>query len=144
MIDEELARRFRSMDAAAPRLMRMFNLLTRAHVFFQGPIGLRTISVSDVLENGSIEATFQGVTIKFELLPVFTFDRRALGRVLCMHCHCTYGKPVQQLLGAFTFDDDGVTDLAPDQDGAFPRMDSDAPEIVLRFLYAAFDANRSI
>jgi hypothetical protein len=144
MIDDELVEQFRSMDAAAPRLMRMFNMLTRAHMFFQGPVGLRTISVSDVLENGSIEATFQGVRIKFELLPVFSFDRRPLGRVVCMHCHCTYGTPAQDLIGAFTFDDNGVTDLLADQEGNFPRMDSDAPEIVLRFLNAAFSGNRKI
>lgn len=144
MVDDELVTRIRSMDAAAPRLMRMFNLLTRAHMFFQGPINLRTISVSDVMENGSIEATFQGVSVKFELLLVFSFDRRPLGRVLCMHCHCAYGTHVQNLLGAFTFDEDGVTNLAPDQEGGRLRMDSDAPEIVLRFLNAAFDSNHTI
>lgn len=144
MIDDELVARFRSMDAAAPQLMRMFELLTRAHVFFQGPIGLRTISVSDVLENGSIEATCQGARIKFELLPIFAYERTPLGRVVCMHCHCIYGQPVQDVLGSFIFDEDGVTDLAPDAGGAFPRMDRDAPEIVLRFLYAAFNANRAL
>jgi hypothetical protein len=144
MIDDELVMRFRGMDAAAPNLMRMFNSLTRAHMFFQGPIGLRTISVSDVLENGSIEATFQGVRIKFELLPVFAHDRKPLGRVVCMQCHCTYGTPKQDLLGTFSFDEGGVTDLPPDADGVFPRMDSEAPDIVLRFLNAAFTANKSI
>lgn len=144
MIDEELAMRFRSMDAAAPHLRRMFDSLTRAHMFYQGPAGLRTISVSDMRENGSIEATFHGVRIKFELLLVFAADSSPRGRVVCMQCHCTYGTPIQQLLGTFTFDEDGVTDLPPGLDNSAPRMDSDAPDIVLRFLDAAFAANRTI
>ena len=144
MIDEHQVLRFRSMDSAAPRLMRMFNSLTRAHMFFQGAVDLRTISVSDVLENGSIEATFHGVRIKFEPLLVFGPDRQPRARVVVMHCHCTFGLPIQDLLGSFHFDDDGVTDLLCDTDGQFPRMDSDAPEIVLRFLDAAMDANRRL
>lgn len=144
MIDEELVFRFRNMDGSAPSLMRMFNSLTRAHMFFQGPVGLRTISVSDVLENGSIEATFHGVRIKFEMLLMFGPDRGPRARVVVMQCHCTYGEPVQDLLGSFNFDEEGVTDLLCDTDGNYPRMDRHAPDIVLRFLDAAFSANRAI
>lgn len=144
MIDEQQVLRFRSMDSAAPRLLRMFNSLTRAHMYFQGAADLRTISVSDRLEDGSIEATFHGVRIKFEPLLVFGPDRQPRVRVVVMHCHSTYGILIQDLLGSFHFDDDGVTDLLCDAEGSFPRMDSDAPEIVLRFLDAAMGANRRL
>ncbi len=144
MVEQARMERFKHMEAAAPGLYASFNSLTRAHVFFQGRGNLRTLSVSDVLDNGSIEATFHGVRIKFEMLPVYGTDYRPRGRVVCMNCHCTYGHPVQDLLGSFSFGEDGVTDLEPDLDGNFPRIDTDAPAIVMRFLDAAFTANRTI
>src|SRR6476620_10799527 len=130
MIEAARMERFRRMEVAGPGLYRLFNSLTTAHVFFQGRGGLRTMSVSDVLDNGSIEATFQGVRIKFDMLPVFGPDYTARGRVVCMNCHCTYGVAVQDELGSFGFGQDGVTDLEPDAQGDFPRIDSDAPLVV--------------
>ncbi len=144
MIDPEQSSRFIRMQRAGPRLHKVFNALTRAHLYFQGAGELRSISVSDVLDNGSIEATFQGVHIKFELLLIFGPDRSPRGRVVVMQCHCTYGQPTQDLLGSFTFGDDGVTDLEPDSEGNFPRIDAQAPAIILRFLESAMTANKSI
>ncbi len=144
MINPEQAARFAGMEAAAPQLHQAFNALTRAHAYFQQAGGLRTMSVSDVLDNGSIEATFQGVRIKFELLPVFGSDRSARGRVVCIQCHCTYGQPAQELIGAFTFGEDGQTDLPPDAEGVFPNLHQHSPAIVLHFLDAAFRANDKI
>ena len=144
MINLEPAPRFRRMESAMPQLLRAFSALTRAHVYFQAAGALKTMSVSDVLDNGSIEATFQGVRIKFEMLPVFAPDRSARGRLVVIHCHCTYGQPVQATLGAFTYDEEGVTDLAPDAEGMHPSLYRDGPAIVLHFLDAAFAANRSL
>lgn len=144
MIAHEQLLRFSRLEQASPRLHQSFNALTRAHAYFQGTGGLKSVSVSDVLDNGSIEATFQGARIKFELLLTLAPDRSPLGRVVCMRCHSTYGVPVQDLLGAFTFSEDGVTDLEPDRDGSFPRIDAHAPAIILRFLEAALHANRVI
>ncbi|NHZ80862.1 hypothetical protein F2P44_16500 [Massilia sp. CCM 8695] len=93
---------------------------------------LRAISVPDQFDHDSIEATFNGVRIKFQMLPICGADRRPRARVVCMYCHCTYGEPAQVVLGAFTFGPDGMTDLDPDVEGNFPRMDADAPAIVLR------------
>lgn len=144
MIEHELSLRFIRMEKAAPDLYAAFNALTRAHHYFQGAGTLRSISVSDVLDNGAIEATFQGVRVKFELLLVFGPDRSPRGRVVCIQCHETYGCPVQVPLGAFTYGEDGVTDLEPDRDGNFPRIDANAPAIVLRFLDAAIHANKTM
>lgn len=144
MIASEQSLRFQDMERMAPRLRQSFAALTAAHQVFQGEAALRSISVSDVLDNGSIEATFSGVRIKFELLPIFGTDRRPRGRVACLHCHCVYGEPVQAFLGAFTFGPEGLTDLEPDIEGNFPRMDSDAAAIILRYLDAALMANRTL
>ncbi|MDB5995594.1 MAG: hypothetical protein JWP42_2730 [Pseudomonas sp.] len=144
MIDIEQARKFREVEKLAPRLREGFAALTRAHQVFQGPAKLRTISVSDQLDDDSIEATFNGVRIKFKLLLIFGSDRRPRGRVACLHCHGTYGKPVQAALGGFTFGPDGITDLDPDVEGNFPHMDADAPTIILRYLEAAMVANKSL
>lgn len=144
MIDLEQAPRFRGLESAAPQLQRAFNALTQAHVFFQTTGELRTLSVSDVLDNGSIEAMFQGARIKFELLLVFGADRGPRGRIVCMHCHSTYGQPVQAELGSFTFDEDGRTDLPTDAEGGFPNLHRDGAAIVLHFLDAAFDANKTL
>ncbi|SHH01441.1 hypothetical protein [Massilia sp. CF038] len=135
---------FARLQQAAPALYTAFNGLTRAHGYFQGAAGLRSISVSDILSNGSIEATFQGVRIKFEALLIQGTDRSPRMRVICMQCHCTYGKPVQEMLGSFSYGEDGVTDLDPDRDGMSPRIDSEAPDILLHFLDAAIQANKSI
>ncbi len=144
MINPEQAARFALMARTMPQLQRAFEAITRAHVYFQGTGALPTVSVSDVLDNGAIEATFQGVRIKFALLPVFGSDGSARGRVVCVQCHCTYGDAVEDVLGAFTFGDDGVTDLPPDADGAFPSLHLHGPAIVLHFLDAAFKANHTI
>ncbi|RSZ59882.1 hypothetical protein HF313_14230 [Massilia atriviolacea] len=144
MIDREQTIKFQAMEQAAPRLRQAFRALTGAHAAFQGAIGLRSVSVSDLLDDDSIEATFNGVRIKFQMLLVFGADRRPRARVVCIHCHCTFGKPVQAALGAFTFGPDGMTDLDPDAEGHFPRMDSDAAAIVLRYLEAAINANRTL
>lgn len=144
MIDEDQAARFRRMQESGPRLLQAFMALTQAHNYFQGEGQLKTVSVSDVLDNGCIEATFQGVRINFAPVPVFSASRAPRGRVIVMNCHCTYGTAVQDHLGSFTYDADGVTDLDPDLEGNFPRLSSEAPEIVLRFLDAAFLANKSL
>ncbi|NHZ37478.1 hypothetical protein [Massilia rubra] len=144
MIDRELSNKFQEMDKQAARLREAFSALTTAHQVFQGAGALRSISVSDQFDDDSIEATFNGVRIKFQMLLIFGADRRPRARAVCIHCHCTYGAPMQVLLGAFTFGSDGMTDLDPDVEGNFPRMDTDAPAIVLRYLEAAFAANKTL
>jgi len=144
MIDREVLNKFQQMEKAAPALRQGFAALTAAHQVFQGSLGLRSISVSDAHDDESIEATFNGVRIKFKLLLIFGADRRPRARVACINCHSTYGKPVQEALGAFTFGPDGMTDLDPDVEGNFPRIDTDAPSIVLRFLEAAVSVNRTL
>ncbi len=142
MIDREQANKFRQMEKMAPRLREGFSALTHAHQAFQGGLDLRSLSVSDQLDDESIDVTFHGVQIKFKLLLVFGADRLPRGRVVAIHCHSVYGKPQQLPLGAFTFAPDGTTDLDPDEEGNFPRIDADATLIVLRFLEAAITANR--
>ncbi|QYF93433.1 hypothetical protein KY495_22655 [Massilia sp. PAMC28688] len=144
MVDEELAGRLRRVQDAGPALMGAFNALTRSHAYFQNAGDLKTVSVSDVLDNGSIEATFQGVRIAFVLVPVLGANRRPRGRVIVMHCHCVYGLPKQDLLGAFTYGEDGVTDLDPDSAEHWLHMQSDGASIVLRFLDAALVANKTV
>jgi hypothetical protein len=97
-----------------------------------------------VLDNGSIEATFHGVRIAFTYLPVFGANHGPRGRVIVKNCHCTYGHPAQELLGSFTFGADGLTDLDPDSEERWPNMHTDGASIVLRFLDAAFLANKTL
>ena len=141
MIDPEQSQRFQRMQTGAPRLRDAFSALTGAHRVFQG-CGLRSISVSDELDGGAIEATFQGVRIKLQMLIVFGDDWQARARVVCMHCHCTYGKPVQTLLGSFHYNTDGETDLEPHREGQPLRMGADSAAIILHFLQAAIMANK--
>lgn len=143
MIDEDLANKFRSAQETAPQLSIAFKALTRAHAYFQHAGKLKTVSVSDVLDNGTIEATFQGVRIAFSFVPVFGANRSLRGRVIVLNYHGTFGHLVQEVLGSFTFGADGTTDLDPDPEGIFPQMQADAAGIVLRFLDAAFQANKA-
>lgn len=144
MINPEQLHQFNELDKMAPRLRERFSALTQAHKIFQGAAALRTMSVSDLLDDDSIDATFHGVRIKFKLLLTFGCDHRPRGRVVCLHCHCTHGKPMQDSIGAFTFGPDGITDLDPDIEGNVPRMDADPSAIVLRYLEAALLANKSL
>ena len=144
MINLEQAARFRRLEAAMPHLLRAFSALTAAHMYFQRAGALKTLSVSDVLDNGSIEASFQGVGVKFELLPVFGSEGQPRARIVCFHAQCTYGHPVQAQLGAFSFGEDGVTDLPTDASGNYPDMYRDNAAIVLHFLDAALRANQTI
>lgn len=141
---ENLTSKLRRVQDAAPALMSAFNALTRSHTYFQHAGDLKSVSVSDVLDNGTIEATFHGVRIAFAFLPVFGASHNPRGRVIVMNCHCLYGTPKQDLLGSFTFGEDGVTDLDPDSAGRWLHMKTDGASIVLRYLDAAFVANKTL
>jgi hypothetical protein len=136
--------RFSQMEKDGAQLRTHFASLTSAHGYFQGPAGLKSISVSDAFEDGSIEAVFMGVRIKFQLLLIFSDTFEPRGRVVCMHCHDMYGHPMQANVGAFTFDYEGITDLDTCVDGEPITLRSGAPHIVLTFLERAFAANRSL
>lgn len=144
MLDRNLSSRFAEMERCVPLLTAEFKRLTGAHMMFQRISALRSISVSDPLSDGSIEATFKGVRIKFQLLLTFDAEYRPRGRVVCIHCHCTYGDPVQAFLGEFSFNPSGDTDFAPDHDGRFPHIADSAEWIVLHYLEKAMVANRSV
>lgn len=144
MLDTELAEKFRAMAESSSELQDGFKALTRAHSYFQGAGRLKSVSVSDVLDNGTIEATFHGVRIAFAMVPVFGANRAPRGRVIVMNCHCVYGQPVQEVLGSFSYGADGQTDLDPDHEGRFPLMHKHGADIVMRYLDAAFTANRTL
>jgi hypothetical protein len=134
--------RFSQMEQDSPELRFRFSALTSAHYFFQSN-GLKSISVSDADEGGSIEAVFMNVRIRFQLLMIFSDSFEPRGRVICTHCHGIHGLPVQEdKLGGFTFDTNGVTDLAPGVDGEPMVLEHSAPQIVLTFLERAMAANR--
>lgn len=142
MLSRHQLARFARMEQEGADLRQRFRLLTAAHQYFHGPGALRFLSVSDALDDGGIEAVFMGVRVRFQMMLIFNDAFEPRGRVICTHCHHTYGHPVQDQLGSFTFDRDGLTDLVPD-DGEPPiSLGADADRIVLRFLEAAFAANR--
>lgn len=135
--------RFSQMEQQGPELRRRFRALTMAHQYFHGPGALKLLSVSDALDDGSIEAVFVGVRIRFQLVLIFNDAFEPRGRVICTHCHATFGAPVQDEIGAFTFDSDGVTDLESCAEGQPISLENNAGQIVLTFLEKAFAANRS-
>jgi hypothetical protein len=143
-VDHHEAMRFFELDQRSARLRNEFQCLTDAHGFFQSTDHLKSISVADAQPDGSIEAVFNGVRIKFHLLLTFGSDHALRGRVVCMHCHATYGEPVQAYLGDFSFDVDGVTDLQADANGRHPRLRDGGPAIILHFLEQAIRANSTI
>jgi hypothetical protein len=134
--------RFSQMEQDGPELRFRFGALTSAHHFFQSN-GLKSISVSDAHDDGSIEAVFMNVRIRFQLLMIFSETHEPRGRVICTHCRGIHGPPVQEdKLGGFTFDTHGVTDLASHVDGEAMVLERSAPQIVLTFLERAMAANR--
>lgn len=144
MLDRNLSSRFAEMDRCAPLLLAEFAHLSDAHSEFQRSPTLKSISVSDAFPDGSIEATFNGVRIKFLPLLIFDAERRPRARVVCLHCHACYGAQAEAFLGEFSFNPDGDTDFAPDHEGRFPRISDSAPWIVLHFLELAMVANRTL
>lgn len=144
MLDRNLSSRFAEMDRCAPLLLAEFGRLTGAHMEFQRSPKLKSISVSDTFPDGSIEAMFNGVRIKFQPLLIFDAERRPRARVICIHRHCCYGDPMETFLGEFSLNPDGDTDFAPDHEGRFPRISDSAPWIILHFLEMAMVANRSL
>lgn len=133
--------RFSQMEQDGAQLRARFAGLTSAHEFFQAN-GLKSISVSDELDDGGIEVVFMKVRIRFQMMLMFndTFEPR--GRVFCTHCHCTYGEAVQDKLGGFIFDREGVTDLDTCIGGEPFTLTEGAPQIILTFLERAMAANR--
>lgn len=144
MIDREQHLRFSRMEECAPRLRQAFNCLTSAHAFFQGPGELKSISVSDAFEDGSIEAVFNGIRIRFEMLLTLDYQHMPRGRVICTHSHGARGTHPQTLLGGFTFGAEGETDFEPGADGAVRHIGNSAPWIILNFLDKAITLNRTI
>jgi hypothetical protein len=144
MIDREQHLRFSRLEKSVPGLHQAFNTLTAAHAYFQGPGELKSVSVSDACEDGSIEATFNGIRIRFELLLTVDYRQMPLGRVVCSQCHGLDCTALQTFLGDFTFGVEGETDCEPAADGAVRRLDTGAPWIILNFLGKALEANRSV
>lgn len=144
MLSQDRLLRFSQMERDGEQLRARFAALTSAHRYFHGAAALRAVSVSDPRDDGSIEVVFLDVRIRFRMLLMFSDDFYPRGRVTCTHCHCAYGYPVEDSLGAFTFDADGVTDLEHGIDGKVITVQADAPQIVLYFLERAVAHNRCI
>jgi hypothetical protein len=135
--------RFSQMQLAGPSLRVRFDALTSAHSFFQRQ-ALKSISVSDALDDGSIEAVFLDVRIRFQIMMIFNDAFEPRGKVVCTHCHSAYGFAVQQNLGGFTFDAEGNTDLETCLDSPAIMLNEGAPQIILTFLERAMAANRRL
>jgi hypothetical protein len=144
MLSHDRSLRFARMERDGARLRGRFKALTSAHSYFHGNEVLKSVSVSDAVGGGYIDATFMDVRIRFQLLMIFGDDFEPRGRVVCMHCHTTYGYLAQESLGAFTFDAHGMTDLDSGIDGHGVTLDACAPQIVLMFLERALGANRCL
>jgi hypothetical protein len=127
------------LDAAIDSLQRQFANLTRAH-----GAGVNAVSVSDPFDDGSIDATFHGMLVKFRLLYTYTVDGEPIGRVLALHCHSAFGTPTQAQLGEFTVNEQGFTNLPPDAAGKVPNLQHDPAMIVLSYLRKALNANASL
>jgi hypothetical protein len=142
MLSRHQLARFARMEEEGADLRQRFRALTSAHQYFHGPGGLKSLSVSDALDDGGIEAVFMGVRIRFQMVLIFNDAFEPRGRAICTYCHSTYGQPLQDNLGGFVFDRDGVTDLEPGADGEPISLAANAEQIVLAFLEEAFAANR--
>ena len=144
MLSQVRLSRFSQMERDAAQLRARFEALTAAHSYFQGRAALKSISVSDAFEDGCIDTQFMDVRLRFRLLMIFSDNYEPRGRVVCMHCHTTYGYLAQESLGAFTFDAEGVTDLEAGIDGQVVTLHAGAPQIILTFLERALAANRCL
>lgn len=144
MLSHDRLSRFSQMESEGEQLRGRFEALTAAHRYFHGPGALKSISVSDPREDGSIEAVFLDVRICFQLLMIFSDGFEPRGRVICTHRHAAYGYSLDNCLGAFTFDADGVTDLDSGVDNRAVTLQGGAPHIVLAFLERAIAANRCL
>jgi hypothetical protein len=144
MLSQDRLLRFSQMERDGEQLRVRFAALTSAHGFFHGPAALHSVSVSDPRDDGSIEAVFMDVRVRFRMLLMFSDDFDPRGRVTCTYRHCAYGYPAEDSLGAFTFDAEGITDLDSGIDGKVITLHADAPHIVLAFLERAIAHNRYI
>lgn len=144
MLSHDRLSRFLQMERNGEQLRVRFEALTSAHGYFQGPAALKSISVSDPADDGSIAVVFLDVRIRFQMLPIFSDAFEPRGRVICIHCHNAYGYPVENTLGAFTFDSEGVTDVDSGVDGRAITLHAGAPQIILAFLEKAIAANRCL
>jgi hypothetical protein len=144
MLSRHQLAQFSRMEQEGADLRVRFRGLTAAHQYFHGPAALKFLSVSDVLNDGAIEAVFMGVRIRFQMVLIFNDAFEPRGRVICTHCHQTYGPQMQTLLGGFTFDSEGMTDLENNVDGQPISLETNAQQIVLTFLERAFVSNRGM
>lgn len=142
MLPHDRLSRFLQMERDAAQLRARFEALTSAHGYFQGNAALKSVSVSDAGDDGCVDAVFMDVRLRFQLLMIFSDDFEPRGRVVCLHCHSTYGEQARDSLGAFTFDAAGTTDLDTGIDGQRLSLQTGAPQIILTFIERALAANR--
>ena len=120
---EQMAAIFADGTRMARSCVRDFAALTSAHELFPGAMGSSPSRCRMTLDDGGIEVVFMDVRIRFQMMMMFNDAFEPRGRVVCTHCHCAYGSPVQDKLGGFTFDREGITDL---------ETCLDSPAILLR------------
>ena len=87
MLSHDRLSRFSRMERDGEQLRVRFEALTSAHSYFHGPASLKSVSVSDPLADGSIEAVFMDARIRFRLFFIFSDDLEPRGRVICMQRH---------------------------------------------------------
>ena len=135
-----LQAQFARIAQAAPRLRREFQYLVDTHAAFQSQPAMRGMSVSDVVDD-AVEVRFHGLHIRFVMALVNDSIDGARARVICNHCHCIQGKPMQTALGSFTFDVHGHPEVPPDHRGDIASMSTSADLIILMYLQKAMIAN---
>jgi hypothetical protein len=139
MIDTPTYKRIGSLERHLPAMLAEFSHLVRAkEVARQWSASLfDTLEVKQV-DPYTIDATYVNTTVRFQLYLGYK-DNRASGRVVCLHMYLVGTKQHCDVLGEFSFDQSGRTDMGADDRGNIRLMDGHADEIIAAWLNKAME-----
>lgn len=139
MIDTPTYTRIGSLEQHLPSMLTEFSHLVRAkEVARQWSSRLfDTLEVKQV-DPYTIDATYVNTTVRFQLYLGYT-ENRVSGRVVCSHLYLAGTKQHSDVLGEFSFDQSGRTDMGADERGNIRIMDGHADEIIAAWLKKAIE-----
>ena len=141
MFEEPKFVRLALLEKYAPAIVAKFAELLNAPASsrFEARSRLSTLSVK-AINDYAIEASYVGTTIHFQLSLTYSDKDKTIGRVVCLHKYMALEKVRFDILGNFTFDPAGSTDLPLDNDGETRTLANSHGDIVMHFLDEAIAA----
>lgn len=139
MFEESKFKRLAMLEHYAPSFRKEFSELLNARALIHSTNAKNLHSLKlEQIDDYTIDAAYLNVTVRFQLFLTYK-ETRVVGRVICLHKHAAFEKITFDVLGGFTFDPAGNTDLPPLPHDEKRTLSGSSDEIVTAFLDQAME-----